>query len=133
MFYLKPKTKRSFTLIEVMLSTVVLALGIVVIYESFFRSLDLFGYYNNYLNVASSADEIIWNAQNELNLFGPTAVFANKGVISQNNKDFNWNLFYESINPENNLYKIDLFFSWKEGSKDVKLLRTEYAVYTKKD
>ncbi|MCK5392983.1 MAG: type II secretion system protein [Candidatus Omnitrophica bacterium] len=133
MFYLKHKTKRSFTLIEVMLSTVVLALGIVVIYESFFRSLDLFGYYNNYLNVASSADEIIWNAQNELNLFGPTAVFANKGVISQNNKDFNWNLFYESINPENNLYKIDLFFSWKEGSKDVKLLRTEYAVYTKKD
>ncbi|MCK5287705.1 MAG: type II secretion system protein [Candidatus Omnitrophica bacterium] len=133
MFYLKHKTKRSFTLIEVMLSTVVLALGIVVIYESFFRSLDLFGYYNNYLNVASSADEIIWNAQNELNLFGPTAVFANKGVISQNNKDFNWDLFYESINPENNLYKIDLFFSWKEGSKDVKLLRTEYAVYTKKD
>lgn len=133
MFYLKHKTKRSFTLIEVMLSTVVLALGIVVIYESFFRSLDLFGYYNNYLNVASSADEIIWNAQNELNLFGPTAVFANKGVISQNNKDFNWNLFYESINPENNLYKIDLFFSWKEGPKDVKLLRTEYAVYTKKE
>ena len=128
MLYMKSKTKRNFTLVEVMISTVVLSLGLVVIYESF-----LFGYYNNYLNVASSAEEIMWNAQNELSLFGPTAVFVNKGRITQNNKDFNWNLFYASINPENNLYKIDLFFTWKEGFKDVKLLRTEYAVYTEKD
>ncbi len=129
MIYVKSKIKRSFTLIEVMLSTVVLALGIVVIYESFFTSLELFGYYNNYLNISSSADEIIWNAQNELSLFGSEAQMGRKGIVRQNNKDFYWKLSFGLINSDINLYKIDLFFYWKEGAKDSKLSRIAYAVY----
>ena len=55
--------KKGFTLVEVMVATAVLSLGIVLLYEAFFKITDAFGYYNHYLSVSPFAREKIWAAQ----------------------------------------------------------------------
>ena len=120
---------RGFTLIEVMVTTCILSLGIVLIYESFFISLDSLNYYSNYLNVASWMDEKIWQAQNNLSRFGLLIPIETQGEFLNGNKNFRWNLSYNLIEDTQNLYQIDLILSWQEGKRKVKLLRTAYAMY----
>lgn len=115
---------------EVMIATCVLSLGTIIIYESFFISLDSFNYYSNYLNVASWMDEKIWQAQDNLSHFGSSSQIDTAGEFVTRNKNFRWNLSYNLMSQ--NLYQIDLTLSWQEGPRKVKLLRNTYAMYEKK-
>ena len=58
--------KKGFTLIEVMVTTAVLSLSMVLIYQAFFISLDSFNYCADYLDVVSWADEKLWQAQDSV-------------------------------------------------------------------
>jgi len=120
-----------FTLVEVMIATAVLALGIVLIHEAFFASLDAFGYYSNYLRVAPWADEKIWDAQDELRRLGPRADIEREGEFLGRNKNFRWNLSYGPLGETKSLYRVDLILSWQEGKRRVSLLRSAYAIYEK--
>lgn len=122
---------RGFTLMEVMTATCILSLGTVLIYESFFITLDSFNYYSNYLNVASWMDEKIWAAQDNLSRFGPSSQIDTTGEFINRNRNFRWNLSYNLIGK--NLYQIDLTLSWQEGKRFVKLLRSTYAMYEEKE
>jgi len=124
--------RRSFTLIEVMVTTAILSLGTVLIYEAFFISLNSFNYCSNYLNIVSLADEKIWQAQDNLSRLGPQAQVETKGVFINRNKNFAWNLSYNLIEVTQGLYRIDLILSWQQGPRKVKLLRTAYATYVEK-
>lgn len=115
---------------EVMVATCVLSLGAVLIYESFFIALDSFNYYSNYLNVASLMDEKLWQAQDNLSRLGSSGQIEPSGEFINQNKNFKWNLSYNLISQ--NLYQIDLTFSWQEGRRFVKLLRNTYAMYEEK-
>ena len=125
---------KGFTLIEVMVATAVLSLGIVMVYEAFFISLDSFSYCNNFLNVASLADEKIWAAQDNLSRLGNSAQIENGGKFMSAAKDFEWNLTYVPVDeaPDLRTYKIDLVLSWQEGRRKAKLLRSAYAMYVEK-
>jgi len=123
--------KRGFTFVEVLITTVILALGSVLIYSSFFISLDAFQHYFNYLNVSSWADEKIWIAQDELARFGIQAKIDPEGQLINRNENFKWNLTYDSIDQINGLYRIELVISWREGRRSGRLLRSAYAVYKK--
>jgi len=118
-----------FTLIEVMLTTAVLALGSVLLYQAFFVCLDTFNYYSAYLSQACWLNEKIWQSQEDLRLFGPSAGIERAGGFASGNRNFIWNLSYASIDQsqKQRLYKIDLTFSW-QGSKR-SLTRSAYAVY----
>ena len=115
---------------EVMIATCVLSLGTVLIYESFFISLDSFNYYSNYLNVAPWMDEKIWQAQDNLSRLGSSSQIDTTGEFRNRNKNFRWNLSYNLISQ--NLYQIDFTLSWQEGSRKVNLLRSTYAMYEEK-
>ncbi|MCM8782370.1 MAG: prepilin-type N-terminal cleavage/methylation domain-containing protein [Candidatus Omnitrophica bacterium] len=121
---------RGFTLMEVMTATCVLSLGTVLIYESFFIALDSFNYCSDYLNVASWMDEKLWDAQDTLSRQGLSSQIETKGGVANRNKIFRWNLLYNLIGE--NLYQIDLTLSWKEGTREVKLVRSTYAMYEEK-
>ena len=107
----------AFTLVEVMVASAVLSLGIVMVYEAFFISLDSFSYCNNFLNVASLADEKIWQAQDNLSRLGNLAQIESGGKFINRNKDFEWNLSYAPVDEASGLhtYRIDLSLSWQEG------------------
>ncbi len=124
--------KKGFTLIEVLVTTAVLSLGIVLIYRAFFTLLDSFGYYSNYLRVAAFADEKLWQAQDALSCFGPDAGAGSSGRLNIQNKDFNWRLSVSPIGAES-LYRLDLAVSWRQGPRTRELYRNTYALYIKKE
>ena len=124
--------KRGFTLIEVLVTTAVLSLGIVLIYRGFFTLLDSYGYYSNYLRVAAFADEKLWQAQDALSCFGPGAGAGSSGRLNIRNKNFNWRLSVSPIEAES-LYRIDLAVDWQEGPRIRGLTRNAYALYIKKE
>ena len=121
-----------FTLIEVLVTTAVLSLGIVLIYRAFFTLLDSFGYYSNYLRVIAFADEKLWQAQDTLSCFGSDAGAGSSGRLNIQNKDFNWRLSVSPVEAES-LYRIDLTVNWQEGPRIRGLTRNAYALYIKKE
>jgi prepilin-type N-terminal cleavage/methylation domain-containing protein len=124
---------KGFTLIEIMAATAVLSLGIVLVYEAFFVSLDALGYCHSYLQVASQLDEKIWSAQDNLQRLGASARIESGGSFENNHKAFNWNLSYYLIDEAENLYRIDSEMLWQEGKKNVSLSRNAYALYEEKE
>ena len=124
--------KQAFTLIEVMLATMVLSLGAVLIHEVFFKSLDTFNYCHNYFSVGYWLDEKIWSVQDNLRQSGPLANMARDGKFKAGNKDFAWNLSYDLAYDTQDLYKIVLDVSWREGPRDIKVSRTAFAKYVEK-
>ena len=125
------KPNKSFTLLEVMVTTAVLSLGAALIYEAFFITLDTFDYCFNYLNVASWMDEKIWQAQDNLSLSGSLQQLEARGELKNRSKNFTWDLSYGLIGGTEGLYKIDLTVFWQEGQRRVRLLRSAYALYEK--
>ena len=124
--------KQAFTLIEVMLATMVLSLGAVLIHEVFFKSLDTFNYCHNYFSVGYWLDEKIWSVQDNLRQSGPLANIARGGKFKAGNKDFVWILSYDLAYDTRDLYKIVLDVSWREGPRDIRESRTAFAKYVEK-
>ena len=119
-------------MVEVLVTTAVLSLGIVFIYRGFFTLLDSFGYYRNYLRVAAFADEKLWQSQDALSCFGPGAGAGSSGRLNIQSKDFNWRLSVSPVEAES-LYRIDLAVNWQEGPRTKELTRNGYALYVKKE
>jgi prepilin-type N-terminal cleavage/methylation domain-containing protein len=122
---------KGFTFLEVMVAAAVLALGSVLIYESFFISLDAFNYYADYLTVASWADDKIWDAGDKLRQ-AEAPPSQETGEFAGNNKMFRWNLNYNLLDEQTQLYSIDLFLSWKAGRKEFVLSRSTYDILQQK-
>lgn len=124
---------KGFTLLEVMLTTVVLSLGATLIYQSFFISLDSFNYSDTVLKTIPWMDEKIWAAQDNLTHFGPEAVLEAGGELkTSGGKNIIWNLSYNSISGIDNLYQVDLKLFWPQGYRKIELSRSAYAIYQKK-
>lgn len=122
---------KGFTLMEVMVSTVVLSLGTVLIYSSFLTSLDSFNRYVNYLNVIPWMDQRLWLAQDDLNRLGDAAVISPAGDFQKAGRDFKWSLNYSPV--DDNLYQVNLELSWQQGSRKAGLARSAYAEYKQRE
>jgi prepilin-type N-terminal cleavage/methylation domain-containing protein len=118
---------KGFTFLEVMAASSVLALGAVLIYEAFFISLDAFNYYGDYLNVASWADDMVWQAQAEVRAGGQVNLQTD-GEFTRNNKRFRWNLSSNLLDADTGLYAIDLLLYWKTGKREMSLSRGTYEI-----
>lgn len=123
---------RGFSLIEVMVATSILALGTVMIYQSFFIALDAFNYCRDYLAACPIIDENIWHAQDSLKRLGSTAELNTEGKFTARGREFKWELSYNLIDDIQNLYKIDLALYWQEGRKRACLMRSAYEIYDEK-
>jgi len=111
-----------------MVTVAILSLAVVLIYETFFISLDLMNYSYDYLKTVSWVDNKMWQAQNELSRFNALAETETSGAVTFDNKNFNWKLSYASAGAPG-LYRIDSTLSWREGRKDAGMSRTAYAMY----
>jgi prepilin-type N-terminal cleavage/methylation domain-containing protein len=124
--------RKGFTLLEVMITAAVLALGATLIYQSFFIAVDSFNYYSTILKVTPWMDEKIWQAQNDLKHLGAAAATPAGGQLEVNSKSINWGLAYHSLDQTNGLYAVDLAASWPQGVRQVKLSRSAYAIHPEK-
>jgi len=125
--------KRGFTLIEVLVTTAVLAFGIVSIFQALFIIMSAFSYISHYLNVVPVVDEKIWQVQDSLQRMGPRASFEPQGIFDAGGKTYDWSLSVKLSEPVSYLYRIDLSTRWKEGRRDYRLDRSAYAIYESED
>lgn len=122
---------KGFTLLEVMIATVVLSLGATLIYESFFISVDSFDYYSTLFKTIPWMDEKIWQTQDSLARLGPNAQLETGGELNSGSKDILWNLTYNPIDESGSLFQVNLTLSWPQGRKTIRLSRSAYASYFK--
>ncbi len=127
------KDRHGFTLIEVMVAASVLALGIILIYEAFFISLNAFNYSSHYLVAAPWLEEKMWEAYDAIRISGESARIETGGVVTKKGKDFKWGLSFGPIDASQGLYKIDAGLFWEEGPRAVRLSRSAYAVYVERE
>jgi len=107
-----------FTLIEVMVATVVLAVGVVIIFEVFLLSLDTVNFFTNRLNAQWFINEKIWQLQNTLD--HPAEVFVpmyDEGTVLINNKKLIWQLQLRLEDAKGELYSAKATLSWKQAGK----------------
>lgn len=121
--------RKGFTLVEVMIASVILALGVVMIYQGFFISLDSLGYCLDYLRLSPLADEKIWQAQDALRRLGPKAELDTSGNFIYGRRSFGWNLSYNPLEGSSGLYEINLSVLWQNGRRQARLNRGAYALY----
>lgn len=133
----KKRSLKAFTLLEVMITAVVLALGATLIHQSFFIAVDSFNYYSTLLKVTPWMGEKIWQAQNELKHSGQAAMASGGGALEINNKSINWGLTYNSLgssaDQKDSLYQVDLVLFWPQSGRQVKLSRSAYAIHSEKE
>lgn len=120
--------KPSFSLIEAMLAVIILSVGMIVIYEAFFSSLNAFTYSSRRLNVLSWMNEKIWQTQDELVQTGELKTGKSIGSFVDKNRNFDWKMSTSSIgqNRDSYLCKLVLTVFWKEPHKKVSLSQVAY-------
>lgn len=130
---LKIGNNPGFTLIEAMAATAVLSLGIVLIYESFFISLDAFSYYGDYMKTVSWIDDKVWQAEENITRTGSLREMDRAGSFTINNRGFNWRLSYDPVGGMDKLYKVNVILWGERGKRPVIISRTAYAIYKEKE
>lgn len=122
----KVLSTKSFTLVELIVTVAILSFGIVSIYEAFFVSVDVFGYYTNYLNTQDWVNEKISETESSLMQSQTLKIGQTSGQITRDHKTFDWVMTVDQKNEEQGLYRVNVTLSWREGGKTAKTSRTAY-------
>ena len=125
---------RGFSLVELMVTTLVLSLGILMVYQGFFTSLGGLNYCVDYLNAQLWMDEKIWDVQDKLAHYKTLLTEDTSGTFIMRNRQFHWELDYNLIQGSKaaSLYEVNLGVAWKEGIKQVATQRTANVLYIEK-
>jgi len=118
------KENKAFTLVEVLVSSVILAVGLVIIFEVFLTSLDIVNLFNNRLSAQLFLDEKIWQLQSSLDqtsgMFIPNE---QSGIVSISGRDFKWQLDMELVDLTQETFKVAARVDWTEGQKQRNIKR----------
>ena len=115
---------RGFTLIEVMVTTVILCLGTVFVQECLLRSANLLGRYAHTLKAQRWMSEKIWEAKEAVFYSDNPITGGQGGNFTDEGKEFSWNLKADSQGSGKDLYLIELEVQWEEGHRPVRLVRS---------
>jgi hypothetical protein len=111
-----------------MVATSVLVLGIVLIFEAFFFSLNILNYCSRYLEFIPWVDEKMWQAKEEVRRLGSSAQIPMSGIRGDEGSE--WGLSHNAC--EGDLYEIDMVLSWQAGPRRARITRNAYVIYEEK-
>ena len=122
---MKSKNK-GFTLLEVMVASAVLSLGIVLIFQSFFSVLRSHDYCSRYFASSAFAHEKLWQAADSVRRDGILPA-ETSGEFVRGDRAFGWDLAQEAAGD--NLYKVTARVNWTSGKQVREIACSEYAAY----
>jgi prepilin-type N-terminal cleavage/methylation domain-containing protein len=128
MFYFL-KTKKGFSFIEMMTTVAVLSVGIVAIYQSFFKSLEYINhmtYRLHALNILSNKIEMIqkeFEVTGEIHLAAPRQASV---IVHGRRVEFQEKVDLVSLSKMQNIYQIHVVLSWRESGRNISLSRSCY-------
>ena len=120
-----------FTLIEVMVTVVILSLGTLVIHEGLLRSADVLVHTNSQLVAEEWFSDKTWDVEESLFFSEEDSEQAASGTFTEVNRNFDWSVATTPVSGGNKLYLINLNLLWHEGNKEVHLNRAFYATFKK--
>ncbi len=107
---------KGFTLIEVMVTVSVLALGTILIQQGLLRSATVLNHYSNLLTVQRWNHERFWASRDSLFYTKDAGEGKLSGSFTQANREFHWT---ESDQLEGQAYRVTLDLQWNEGNNPV--------------
>jgi len=126
------KNQDGFSFIEIMTTVAVLSLGILAVYQSFFKSLDYLNhmtYRLHALNILSNKIELV---QKRLEVSGEIALNEpTPAIVSINGKtvEFQQDVQISDVHQLKNIYRLDVTLSWQESGRNITLSRSCYIYY----
>lgn len=128
----KRRRQGGFSFIEVMTTVAVLSLGIVAIYQSFFKSLDYLNHMTYRLHALSILANKIELIQKRLEVTGEvllTGLPPASAYINGTNVDFDEHVQVSQVGSLKNIYKLDIVLSWRESGRAITMSRSCYVYY----
>jgi len=125
--------KSSFTLLELIVTVVILSSGILFIYKGFLTSLGVSYYVKHYLYTQLWMEEKLHDINQEFKMYKAPFLPQASGSFNENNKKMLWQASYSLIasTEKMDIYEVTLVVNWKEGRRNIKLSRAEYIYYMK--
>lgn len=117
---------RAFTFIEVMAAVSVLSLGLVMIYQVFFTSLNYINYVSNHLYAILEANNKIWEMDDTFNRSEGACDFPASGQLKFDGVLFVWRNTSVLLDGTASLYRIGIDLSWIDKGKNDSLARVAY-------
>ena len=122
---------KGITLIEVMVTVSILAVGILVVSQANMAALNAYSRYARRLTIRGWAEERIWQAKEEIFQSEVPETKKISGQAHEDNKTFNWELDVEPDEVED-FYSIDLKARWREGGTPQTLSQASFLQKMKK-
>jgi type II secretion system protein I len=116
--------RSGFTLIEVMVTVSVLSFGLVMLFHSFFISMDSVQYASDRLNAQIWLEEKLWEESDMLKRTKMAAQTEESGLFKLQGRDFSWKKSVQLLDA--GLYALTVELSWKEAGRERML---SYATY----
>lgn len=115
---------RGFTLVEVMAATMILSLGMVVIFEVFLVTLDTSRFFDNRVNAQWLVNEEMWRIQDILDqpweTFMPQQL---SGTVMLGTTPCAWQVTLDLVDVQQELYRLDARAEWRQGLKQCRIQR----------
>ncbi len=116
--------KDAFSLLEVLVATVILSVGVVFLFPSFFLATDALGITNDQLVALPWAENKLWEDARALERVGPAVAGFDAGQVSLGKKTYIWERSSEEVEP--GLFVLTLTVRWVAGGREHEMV---YATY----
>lgn len=121
--------QRGFTLIEIMVAVAILSLGIVVIYETFFMFLAVYGHYASFFDTHEWINGRIWDAEEGLVRSHKIRLGEDSGTFEKNARRYTWNASIDPLDFERGLFAVTVDVSdTKITARPFRIGRVAYAL-----
>jgi len=107
------RTNKGFLLLEVMISVAILSVSLVLILNSFMRSVRAMEFSEDYFRAGLLLEKKLYAVCNVEIVEGSSG-----STFSDFNNKFSWDLGVERLEEDSILHKVDLKVSWNQGTSE---------------
>ena len=121
------KNESGFTLIEIMMTSVIMALGTLLLHDSFLKFAELYGRYTDGIRVESWVNDQLWQAREAI-VYAPGEAgnVSGSGTVVIGSRSFDWTRQGKLLSGRG-FYSIQMNVSWLEGNRPTSTSREIYA------